>query len=104
MTAVTIYGAKGRGLRELVPPQFALARFYRGNVQQIVDKAIFANGAGDIGAKCYLGEVPSHAVINPASAIYNGAFGTGAKLNIGDANDDDALATIIDVAAGGNSP
>jgi hypothetical protein len=103
MAVVNIYGAKGRALREAFPPVPAVPRFYGGGLNHIVDSAAFAN-TDSIASKCFLGEVPSHAVINPASTLYFGAFGTSCTLNIGDANDEDGLATVIAVASAGNSP
>lgn len=103
MAVVDIYGARGRkheadGLGVQARPVF-----YRGRVSHIVDSAAFAD-TDSVGSKCWLGKVPSHAVINPASTIYFGAFGTNCTLNIGDAKDADGLATVIAVSSAGNSP
>ncbi|GIK50355.1 MAG: hypothetical protein BroJett013_30520 [Alphaproteobacteria bacterium] len=98
-----IYGAKGRKLKADGLGQMADTRFYRGATSHILDSAKFANGAL-IGDKCYLGEIPSRAVILPQSTVYFGAFGTNCTLNIGDSKDDDALATLVSVASGGNTP
>lgn len=103
MAVVTIMGSKARALESAFPPSRAPAGFDKGRVRQIVDNAIFANG-NSVASLCLLGRVPSDAVINPASMIYFGAFGTSCTLNIGDANDDDGLATLIAVASAGSSP
>lgn len=103
MAVVDIYGAKGRihkynGLGVMADP-----RYYRGQTDHVFDTAKFASG-DEIASKCYLGEVPSRAVLLPQSIIYFGAFGASCTLNIGDAQNDDGLATLINVASAGNSP
>ena len=103
MAVVDIYGAKGRKHEADGLGVFANPSFYRGDVKQIVDGAAFA-AANEINSKCWLGKVPSFAVLNPASLIYFGAFGADVTLDIGDAKDPDGLATLIAVASAGNSP
>lgn len=98
-----VYGAKGRIHKANGLGVMADTRFYRGATSHILDGAKYANGAL-IGDKCYIGEVPSRAVILPQSIVYFGAFGTSCTLNIGDANDPDGLATAVAVASGGNTP
>ena len=102
MAIVNIFGTQ-RALQNAFPPKLAAAGFNKGRTRQIVDNGAFAN-TDSIDSKIFLGAVPSGAVINPASTIWFGAFGTSCTLNIGDAQDDDGLATLINVAAAGNSP
>lgn len=103
MALVSIYGAKSRALQQAFPPQVAFPGFNGGRDRHIFDTAKWANG-NSVASKCFLGQIPSSAVILPNSIIYFGAHGTNVTLNIGDANDDDGLATLIAVASAGNSP
>jgi hypothetical protein len=103
MAVVNIYGANGRSQQDAFPPAPAFPGFYNGRNRSIFDKAKFAN-TYSIGSKCFLGKIPSSAVLLPSSIIYFGAFGASCTLNIGDANDDDGLATVIAVASAGSSP
>jgi hypothetical protein len=101
MAVVDKYGAK-RGLQEAFPPVLSPAGFQGGRQRQILDGGAFANG-DTVASRMFLGKVPSAAILSPQSIIYFGAFGTSCTLNIGDANDDDGLATLIAVASAGNS-
>lgn len=98
-----IYGTKGRKHEFDGLGIMADVRFYGGPSAHIFDTAKFANGSL-IGEKCFLGKLPSRCSILPQSVVHFGAFGTSCTLNIGDANDEDGLATLVAVAAGGNTP
>lgn len=103
MAVVDVYGVNGRKLLADGLGVQAKPVFYRGRLNHILDSAILAN-TNEVESKVWLGLVPSSAVINPASTIYFGAFGTNCTLDIGDAKDPDGLATLIAVASAGNSP
>lgn len=103
MAVETRYGLNGAAKLQDFPPGLAFAGNHGGRVRQITDRiAALPNGAS-IASIIYLGKVPSSAVLNPASEIWWGAAGASVTLNIGDPNDDDALATLIDISSAGSS-
>jgi hypothetical protein len=106
MPAITLYGANGRALQQDFPPKAAKMGVYRGRVRHIFDTVAIA-AATEAASKIYMGRIPSHAYVLPASTVYFGAFGTAVTLDIGsdvEAAAVDKLATDIAVASAGNSP
>jgi len=100
----THYGLYGRAKLEAFPPALAFAGNHGGRVRQICDRVAAIGADALIGTKIFLGQVPSQAVINPASTIWWGAAGTNVTLDIGDASNDDGLASDIAIASAGSSP
>ncbi|CAK8996898.1 Uncharacterized protein SCF082_LOCUS4981 [Durusdinium trenchii] len=68
----------------------------------LFDRVDFTSG-DSIGSKGYIARLPRHAVILPVSRIDFGAHGTSVTLNIGDANDEDGLASVVAIAAAGSA-
>jgi hypothetical protein len=98
-----VFASPGRAALETLPPVLTPTPFYKGRVRNIVANVAVPNGFVQ-DDRIFFGKVPAMAVINPASLVYFGAFGSGITLDIGDINDPDGLATTINVASAGNSP
>lgn len=100
MAVVTKYGDEFTKTRP--PREFIDVAKQHGRVRSLHDTVEIT--AGDsIGSTYYLAKLPSNCRIEPGSKIYFDAIGTGATLDIGDANSVDALATDIDIAAAGSA-
>lgn len=100
MAVETVYGTYVT--KKLLNPTNGLTQFpdvmnNGGRVRNVSD-TVELPASADIGSKVYLAYLPSDCVILPQSEINFDDLGTGVTLNIGDKNDDDALATAIDVS------
>ena len=103
MAVETQYGIRGLAKLQEFPPGLAFAGNHGGRVRHVTDRvAAFSNGAS-IASLFYMARIPSAAVMLPLSMVYWGACGSSVTLNIGDATDDDAIATVIDVASAGSA-
>lgn len=78
-----------------------------GRMRSVTDRMVAVDAAQ--GDTIHLAKLPSNAVIHAGSTLWHDDFGTGVTLEIGTynargiADDDDALATGVDVAAAAGS-
>lgn len=98
MAVVTKYG---NGYRDPASLLAVDSVFSEGDPQVISSKHDIANG-DSANSLLYVGQVPSNAIIDPSSSYYYGAITGVNDIDLGFANDPDALVDGDDVSSAGS--
>jgi len=83
------------------PPTLGDHRKVNGDVHVLIDKVVAA-ASDAVDDKLYAFKLRSNAIILPSSTVYHEAAGTSVTVNIGDDNDPDGIASLVDVASAGS--